>query len=74
MKSVEFIRGYNLAILHALQHVAAKGDVGSHLYVDLIKEVGFNEMLALARQEGAMEWSGIADYQRMSNFHPEAAP
>lgn len=72
--SPEFVRGYNIAILHALQHVAAGGDAGSHLYIDLIKEVGFDEMLALAKQEGAMEWSGMADYMQMFKFHPEVTP
>lgn len=66
--SADFMHGYRVGILHALQHVNGYGDCGSHLYEDLIHEAGGLEViLKIAQEQGGMEWSGLAHYLEISS-------
>lgn len=56
----EFLRG----VTAVLAHMKSSGEAGSTLYNETVQFIGAKSLIAQARRDGAMRWSGLDQYVR----------
>lgn len=57
---MEFLRG----VTSVLGQLTSGGDCGSTLYNEIVRAHGREALIDQARRDGAMRWSGLAQYER----------
>lgn len=62
-------RQFYLGVVAALAIMAIHGQ--DTIYDEIVEEVGAEELIRVARRDGALKWSGLSDYIRRMKENAE---